>query len=83
MMNKIKSLLQSNTFTHQEIADHCGVTRSRVTQIAGNQGTRKKQHTLTDTQWTALLAEYPQQTVTYLANKYGISRAAIYQRINK
>jgi len=77
----VKRLLKSGDFTHAEIATYCGLSRSRVTQIAGNTGT--KQNTLTSTQWDTLLAEYPAQTITYLAKKYNISRAAIYQRINK
>lgn len=73
--------LLNRGLTHAAIADITGVSRSRITQLANNQGTRKKQNTLTSTQWDELLAQYPEQTITYLANKYNISRAAIYRKL--
>jgi len=78
---QVKRLLASKDFTHEEIAAFCGISRSRVTQLANNQGTRNKQHTLTSTQWDELLAQYPDKTITYLADKYNISRAAIYRKL--
>jgi len=76
----IKKLLAQG-YSHQAIADIEGCSRSRVTQLANNQGTRKQQTVLTDTQWAELLAQYPTCTITWLAHEYNISRAAIYARI--
>tara|TARA_R110000851_G_C13101976_1_gene568694 strand:- start:16948 stop:17190 length:243 start_codon:yes stop_codon:yes gene_type:complete len=79
MIDKVKKLLATGNFTHAEIAKYCGLSRSRITQIAGNTG--RKQNTLTSTQWDELLAQYPYHTITYLAGKYTISRAAIYRKL--
>jgi len=81
MDKQVKRMLAAKMFTHEEIAKHVGVSRSRVTQLANNQGTRKKQNTLTSQQWEELLAQYPDKTITYLADKYSISRAAIYRKL--
>jgi len=78
---QVKRLLAAKEFTHEEIAAFVGVSRSRVTQLASNQGTRKKQNTLTNQQWEELLAQYPDKTITYLADKYNISRAAIHRKL--
>ena len=80
-MGTIKQLLATGNYTHEQIATLSGVSRSRVTQVANNAGTRTKQNTLTSTQWVELLAQYPDCTITYLANKYNISRAAIYRKL--
>ena len=84
-MNKeiIIALLKSRLYSHEDIAKmHC-LSRSRITQIASEAGlsASHKQNALTKETWLQLLSEYPYQTVTYLANKYNISRAAIYQQI--
>lgn len=79
------ALLKSRLYSHEDIAKLHGVSRSRITQIARDAGlsAEHKQNTLTTDIWTELLAQYPARTITYLANKYNISRAAIYQRINR
>ena len=81
----IVALLKSRLYSHEDIAKMHHISRSRVTQIASEAGlsASHKQNTLTKETWSQLLSEYPYQTVTYLANKYNISRAAIYQQIRK
>jgi predicted transcriptional regulator len=81
----IIAMLKSKVYSHEEIAGIAQVSRSRISQIAGEAGlaTPQNQVTLHEHMWVKLLSERTSHTVTELANKYGVSRAAIYQRENK
>lgn len=82
LSTKIEPLLEHD-WSHQDIADAFGVTRSRVTQIANElgYGVKRPKNCLDEETWVKLLSEYPELTVTELHRKYNISRAAIYGRL--
>lgn len=81
----IIAMLKSKVYSHEEIAGIAQVSRSRISQIAGEAGlaTPQNQVVLPEATWVKLLSERARYTVTELANKYGVSRAAIYQREKK
>lgn len=83
LSTKIEPLLEHD-WSHEDIAQAFGVSRSRVTQIANElgYGTKRPPNYLDGETWAKLLSEYPGSTVTELHRKYNISRAAIYRRLN-
>jgi predicted DNA-binding protein YlxM (UPF0122 family) len=74
----------ANGIPQTVIAEKHGVSQSMVSKLNPNpKCSRKRGKRLTLGEWRELLSQYPRFTVTELAKMYGVSRAAIYTRLEQ
>lgn len=71
-------------FTTAEVADLLGITMSKVTRLDRNAKTKGTYTKLEEEEWGRLLKAYnSKESITSLAKRFKISRAAIYGRLNR
>ena len=71
-------------FTHLEISEMFGVSRSRITQLAVS-AQQEQNHTLTESDWSNITMLYlsGQKTVPQLANEYSVAVSTIYTGLKR